>query len=130
MHQGERAKELREERGWTQEELRERLERVGRKMTRPNISLMERREWLEGEFIQDLSRVFGISPASFFDTEVVAPSETREEVIERAFQFVVKDPDFRGGSSAMARSPLEAKLYLVRLYERMTHRKLLPDEVV
>lgn len=58
------------------------------------------------------------------------PTETREQMIERAFRFVSEDPDVKVGSAAMARHPIEAKLSLIRLYERHTGRKLLPDDVI
>lgn len=58
------------------------------------------------------------------------PTESREEMIERAFEFVIKDPDVKVGSAAMASHPIEAKLSLIRLYEQHTGRKLLPDWVI
>ena len=58
------------------------------------------------------------------------PMESREEMIERAFEFVIKDPEVKVGSAAMARHPIEAKLSLIRLYEQHTGRKLLPDWVI
>lgn len=129
MHQGRKAKEIRDERGWTQEQLRERLESVGRRMTRSNISLMESREWFEGELIADLSKVYGVSPSTFFD-ESVPPMESREEIVDRAFEFVRRDRTVRFGSSIMAKLPTDAKLGIVRMYEDLKHVRLLPDEVV
>jgi transcriptional regulator with XRE-family HTH domain len=130
MHQGKMTKEIREERGWTQEQLRERLESAGRKMTRPNISLMESRQWLEGELIADLSRVFGISPSTFFSGMDQPQSETREELIERAFEFIRRDRTVKFGSSMMAKLPIEAKLGIIRMYEDLKGVRLLPAEVV
>lgn len=129
MHQGHKVRELRDERGWTQEQLRERLEDMGRRMTRPNISLMESREWLEGELIADLSKVFGVTPGAFFEESAPAP-ETREELINRAFEFVRRDRTVRFGSSMMAKLPTDAKLAIIRMYEDLKHVKLLPTEVI
>jgi transcriptional regulator with XRE-family HTH domain len=58
------------------------------------------------------------------------PTETREQMIDRAFRFVTEDPDVKIGSAGMGRYPMEAKLSLVRLYEQHTGRKLLPDDVI
>jgi len=120
---------LREERGWTQENLREHLEKIGRTMTRPNISLRESSHWLEGELIADLSKVFSVSPSVFFDESTPEP-ETREEMIDRAFEFVRRDRSVKFGSSIMAKLPTDAKLGVVRMYEELKHVKLLGDEVV
>ncbi|HEY3298834.1 MAG TPA: helix-turn-helix transcriptional regulator [Armatimonadota bacterium] len=129
MHQGRKSKELRDERGWTQEQLRDHLERIGRRMTRSNISLMESREWLEGELISDLTKVYRVSPSTFFEGPV-PDGETREEQIDRAFEFIRRDRTVNFGSSLMAKLPSEAKLAIIRMYEDLKHVKLLPDEVV
>lgn len=56
--------------------------------------------------------------------------ETREDRITRAFEFVMQDPNIRAGSSAMQTLPTEAKLSIIRLYERAEGLKVLPDDVV
>jgi hypothetical protein len=57
-------------------------------------------------------------------------TQTREQAIERAFHFVITDPDVQVGSAGMADAPLEAKLSLIRYYERKKGRKLLDDDVI
>lgn len=129
MHQGHRAKELREARGWTQEQLRERLEQVGRVMSRPSISQMEDRKWLEGDLIADLSRVFGIPPGIFFDTPPPAV-ETREDLVSRAFEFVRADSGMLMNSDRGKGWTIDVKLAIVRVYERYTGNRLVPEGIL
>ncbi len=54
-------------------------------------------------------------------------SESRDQRIERAFEYVLRDPGVRAGSDAMQTLPAEAKLAIVRLYERAEGLKILPE---
>lgn len=130
MHQGQKVRELREERGWGQEDLAERLTSIGRPMTQSNVSHMEKRETLDGGIIADLAKIFAVSPVVFFESPGSYTPEAKAEMIEKAWELVRSDPTWRGGSSGMAKAPLEAKLYLVRTYERNKGRKLLPDDLI
>lgn len=130
MHQGHKAEELREARGWTQGQLRDKLQQVtGRDISRPAISQMEDREWLEGKLINDLARVYAVSPATFFDIPTPA-EETREEVIARAFEYVRSDPKIQMSGAQMRRWPSDAKLAIVRLYENYTGKRLVPEGIL
>lgn len=129
MHQGHKAEELRESRGWTQERLRDKLAEVtGNSLSRPAISQMEDREWLEGKLINDLARVYGVNPAVFFDVPTPM-EETREEVIARAYEFVRTDPKIQI-VGAQTRWPTDVKLAIVRLYEKYTGSRLVPEGVL
>ncbi len=55
-------------------------------------------------------------------------AESREARIERAFEYVMRDPSFRAGSDAMGGLPVEAKLSIVRLYERAEGLRILPED--
>lgn len=56
--------------------------------------------------------------------------ESREEHINRAFGYVMQDPGVRAGSDAMQRLPVEAKLAIVRLYEKAEGLRILPEDVI
>lgn len=58
----------------------------------------------------------------------IEQASSRQEKIEIAFNYLLT-LDLRLGSSAMGRYPLEAKLSLVRMYERLSGRKLLPEDL-
>lgn len=129
MRQGQIVKRLREERGWTQDDLRERMLAHGRSMSRPNISLMESRQWLDGELLHILSRVFGVSSDTFFEG-VESNIENREDLIDAAFEVIKRDPQFQFGAVGMDKASAETKLAIIRLYEKATGKKLVSDEVV
>ncbi len=77
--------------------------------------------------VEDLLRKAGFLPP------VLVPEkegESREERIQRAFEFVMKDPEVRAGSYAMLTLPTEAKLAIIRLYERAEGLRILPEEFV
>ena len=77
--------------------------------------------------VEDLLRKAGFLPP------VLVPEkegESREEQIQRAFEFVMRDPEVRAGSYAMLTLPTEAKLAIIRLYERAEGLRILPEEFV
>ncbi|MCL6630334.1 MAG: helix-turn-helix domain-containing protein [Armatimonadetes bacterium] len=128
MHQGQILKRLRIEKGWTQHDLRQRLEEIGRRMSRSNVARLENNVSLEGDLIRDLSAVFGVPVTTFFvDRDV--PPESLEYTVNRAFEFVRTDPAVRLGQSATSKFPLEAKVALIKLYEKYAGRKLLSDDM-
>lgn len=57
-------------------------------------------------------------------------AESRESRIKRAFDYVMRDPSFRAGSDAMGGLPAEAKLLIVRLYERAEGLRILPEDLL
>ncbi len=73
-----------------------------------------------------------LSQANLLPPPVLEPREEegREDRIGRAFEFVMRDPKVRGGSDAMLSLPSEAKLAIVRLYERAEGLRILPPDFV
>lgn len=69
-------------------------------------------------------------PAPESLTAAIASAPTREEKVNLAFEFVRKDPFVRVGSSSMSKYPTEAKLSIIRMYERHTGQQLLPPEII
>ncbi len=77
--------------------------------------------------VEDLLRRAGFLPPVLVTAR---EGESREQRIERAFEFVMKDPHVRAGSYAMLKLPTEAKLAIIRLYERAEGLRILPEEFV
>lgn len=51
--------------------------------------------------------------------------ETKEQKIEKAFLHVINDPDFKYGTRLKGKYDLDAKLFIVEMYEKLTNKKLL-----
>lgn len=51
--------------------------------------------------------------------------ETREQKIEKAFQHVINDPDFKYGTRSKGQYDLDAKCFIIEMYEKLTNKKLL-----
>lgn len=89
------------------------------------------------KILSKLAHVYKVRPEELLreadlipDAVIVSmPAESREQKIARAFDFVMRDPNVRAGSDAMLSLPVEAKLAIVRLYERAEGLKVLPDDV-
>jgi transcriptional regulator with XRE-family HTH domain len=98
-------------------------------MSRSNIARLENNVSLEGDLIRDLCAVFGVPVTTFF-VERDIPPESREYAIDRAFEYVRNDPIVQLGRSAASKFPLEAKIALIKLYEKYAGRKLLSDDMI
>ncbi|MCC6485573.1 MAG: helix-turn-helix transcriptional regulator [Armatimonadetes bacterium] len=77
--------------------------------------------------VEDLLTRAGLLPVALLPTD---GCESRDQRIERAFDYVLRDPGVRAGSRAMQTLPVEAKLAIIRLYERAEGLKILPEEFV
>ena len=54
-----------------------------------------------------------------------APNSTEALDVERAFQFVLADPDFRVGTRPDGPLSINSKRFIVEMYERYTGKRLL-----
>ena len=54
-----------------------------------------------------------------------APNSTEALDVERAFQFVLADPDFRVGTRPDGPLSINSKRFIVEMYERFTGKRLL-----
>ena len=63
--------------------------------------------------------------AGYLDNEGGEPSSNEPLEIERAFQYVLADPEFRFGTRPRGPLSLEAKRFIVEMYERFTGKNLL-----
>ena len=51
--------------------------------------------------------------------------ETREQKIEKAFQHVINDPDFKYGTRLKGKYDLDAKCFIIEMYQKLSKKKLL-----
>jgi transcriptional regulator with XRE-family HTH domain len=66
-----------------------------------------------------------LSAAGYLEEE----QGTRKQNVEQAFQHVITDPKYKYGTRLRrAELSLEAKRFIVEMYEKMTKRKLLAEQ--
>lgn len=129
--QGKKAKQLREARKLRQEDVAAMIhERCGsRRENRATIAALETRDWIGSEWVAAYSAIFGVSPSIFFD--VPEPLvESREQMIERALDYIASDPTVPPIRHQAKEWPDDAKLMAIRLYERWKGRKLIDEGTV
>ena len=67
-----------------------------------------------------------IPQAGFLDDpEGIETRDDEPEEVERAYQYVLADPKFRVGTQPSGPLSLEAKRFIVEMYERFTGKRLL-----
>ena len=96
------------------------LSEIERGERRPGTSLIKRLAALYGVDIRHLMK-----SAGYLDNEGGEPSSNEPLEIERAFQYVLADPEFRFGTRPTGPLSLEAKRFIVEMYERFTGKNLL-----
>lgn len=85
------------------------------------------------DILNRLAAVYGVSPSDILAAAGYIKSGAGEiparERIERAYQHVITDPAYQQGTRMSGVSlPLEAKKFIVEMYEKTTGRSLLKDE--
>ena len=53
------------------------------------------------------------------------PEATNEDIIRRAYQHAISDPEFRYGTRITGEPSLETMKFIVEMYEKLRHRRLL-----
>ena len=61
--------------------------------------------------------------AGYLEEEVL--EEPEEDLVERAYEFVLTDPRFRFGTRPSGKLTLEAKRFIVEMYESLTGKRIL-----
>ena len=124
---GEFLKELREKKGVTLKQVEE-----GTGMSNAYISQLEtgtRRRLPAPDKLKALADYFNVSIQELLEkagyVEANEVGETREQKIEKAFAHVISDPDFKYGTRVKGEYDLDAKLFIIEMYEKATKRKLL-----
>ena len=97
------------------------LSQIERGDRRPGPSVLKRLASLYGVDVQDLLKRAGYLD----DPEEVTPRDDEPQEVERAYQYVLADPKFRVGTRPSGPLSLEAKRFIVEMYERFTGKRLL-----
>lgn len=121
---------LRELRQRTGISLREASRRSG--VSDPYLSQVERGLRMPGpNILKRLAPVYGVTTRELMERaghleEVEQPPQVEEaEEVERAYHFVLADPRFRFGTRPQGDLTLQAKRFIVEMYERLTGKRLL-----
>ena len=97
------------------------LSQIERGDRRPGPSVLKRLASLYGVDVQDL-----LQRAGFLDEpEGVEARDDDPQEVERAYQYVLADPKFRVGTRPSGPLSLEAKRFIVEMYERFTGKRIL-----
>jgi len=123
VHLGERIRQAREARHWSQEELARRAS-----TTQAAVSYIERRRWLKEEVLARYAAALEVSLASLLEGLGPPPENPRQGIIRNAFEVVCRDEDFGFGARGDEHLSLETLLDIVRLYERYKGIHLLPKD--
>ena len=123
---GRRLRELRDAQGIGVREASRRSE-----VSNPYISQIERGERRPSPgILRRLAPVYGVPATKLLEEldhlEKPQTQMSERDDVERAFQFVLADPRFRFGTRLDdAKVALEAKRFIVQMYERLTGKRLL-----
>ena len=97
------------------------LSQIERGDRRPGPSVLRRLAALYDVDVQDLLR-----RAGFLDEpEGIEARDIEPQEVERAYQYVLADPKFQVGTRPSGPLTLEAKRFIVQMYEQFTGKRLL-----
>ena len=97
------------------------LSQIERGDRRPGPSVLKRLASLYGVDLQDLLKRAGYPD----EPDNVAARDDEPQEVERAYQYVLADPHFRVGTRPSGPLSLEAKRFIVEMYERFTGKRIL-----
>ena len=98
------------------------LSQIERGLRHPGPKLLQRLAALYDVEVHDLLR-----RAGYLDEASVKAPEDDTLDVERCYQFVLADPRFRFGARPRGPLDLEAKRFIVKMYEEFTERRLLDE---
>ena len=96
------------------------LSEVERGLREPGLKLLTRLAGLYNVDVRDLVRCAGLS-----DYAVPDPRIDEEAEVGRAFEYVMADPRFRFGTRPSGPMSLDAKRFIVEMYERFSGKRFL-----
>ena len=97
------------------------LSQIERGDRRPGPSVLKRLAALYGVDVQEL-----LKRAGYLDEpEGVEPRDDEPQEVERAYQYVLADPKFQVGTRPSGPLSLEAKRFIVQMYEQFTGKRIL-----
>lgn len=94
------------------------LSQIERGDRRPGRSVIKRLAETYNVDLRDLLRRAGYGP-------MPDPNSNEVQEVERAYRYVLSDPVFRVGTRPDGPLSLNAKRFIVEMYERFTNRRLL-----
>ena len=97
------------------------LSQVERGLRHAGPNILKRLAPVYGATIRDL-----MERAGFLETVETPPLLDEAQEVERSYQFVLADPRFRFGTRPSGELTLEAKRFIVEMYEKLTGKRLLP----
>ena len=97
------------------------LSQIERGQRQPGPAVLKRLAALYDVDVHDL-----LQRAGFLEEPAgIAPKDNEPEEVERAYQYVLADPKFRVGTRPSGPLSLEAKRFIVEMYEKFTGKRLL-----
>ena len=96
------------------------LSEVERGLREPGLKLLTRLAGLYNVDLRDLVKCAGLS-----DPEVPDPRIDEGTEVDRAFEYVLADPRFRFGTRPSGPMSMDAKRFIVEMYERFSGKRLL-----
>jgi len=124
---GEFLKELRDKKGVTLKQVEE-----GTGMSNAYISQLEtgtRRRLPAPDKLKALADYFNVTIKELLEkagyVESGPAEESLEQRIEKAFAHVINDPAFQYGTRLRGKYDLDAKRFIIEMYEKLTKKKLL-----
>ena len=96
------------------------LSEVERGLREPGLKLLTRLAGLYNVDVRDLVRCAGLT-----DDGVPDPRIDEEAEVGRAFEYVLADPRFKFGTRPSGPMSLDAKRFIVEMYERFSGKRLL-----
>jgi HTH-type transcriptional regulator, competence development regulator len=117
MSLGEKVRATRQRKGMNQKELAK-----ASGITPATVSRVEKGQvkQLKSDALKRLARALGVTIDELVDLD---PSE--EERIDKLFEFVSLDPEFKYGTRLTGNLSTEAKRFIIELYEKIRDKKLL-----
>ena len=97
------------------------LSQVEKGDRRPGPSVLRRLASFYGVDVHDLLQRAG----HLDEPGNISPRSNEPEEVERAYRYVMDDPQFRVGTRPSGPLSLEAKRFIVEMYERFTGKRLL-----
>ena len=96
------------------------LSQIERGDRHPGPSVLKRLASLYGVDVHDL-----LNRAGYLDDPDIQPRDDEPQEVDRAYQYVLADPKFRVGTRPSGPLSLEAKRFIVEMYERFTGKRIL-----
>jgi transcriptional regulator with XRE-family HTH domain len=77
--------------------------------------------------LKKLAKVYNLDLQEvFYKADLIEDfQETKEDEIDKKFEFIIRDPEFKHGARLTGQLTTEAKLFIIELYEKLKNQELL-----